>query len=773
MFVDLSGQPASELVGAKASRLGWLMGRGLPVPPGFVAPFEVTDRLLGPTPDLADLRAQLTSRIDPRGRYVVRSSANVEDQGRRSFAGQFASITGVRGVEAILEALSTVAGSGRAAHVRQYAQSAGVDPDSVRVAVIVQEMVAPVASGVAFSRDPVSGAEHVVIEAVSGEADQLLARGATPQLWIGAAGRLSRQPDDPILPEATAVEIVAMVEGISRTSREPVDVEWVWDGTGLHVVQLRPISGAEGAPRVWSSRMARDVLPGLIPPLVWSINVPVLSRVWADLISEALGEVGLDAGELVRAFGYRAYFNSSALGEVFTSLGMPSDALDVMRDGTSRAAVRPPVSILVRRTPRLARFAITLARWERRIRADRLSIDAERASLADVDPHSLSDAGLLARVGDLSGLLTRAGRLNVVTPLLADAWAASVRRAAEARGVDPGMVDPGQELPEVRAFDPAHALAELDPMDDVAWSGFLERFGHLSESPNDASVPTWAEGGSAVRGLAGPAAGRLDGRAASAGAANARARLLAATARWDRARTARRWGRAARYRLAREQVGYSYARVYALFRPTLLEAGRRLVEREVLAAAADVFLLDLAEVGEALRGALPGARTLVGARRAEMAEAADLHWPETIIGDEPVPIRGRARARVLTGVPTSRGRHTGPARIVVTLAEAGQVGPEDVLVLPAADVTWTPLLLRAGAVVTETGGMLSHASIVARELGLACVASVEGATRIPNGAQVCVDGSAGEVVVLDGDPPAGEPDAGATSSRSSGSGVAP
>jgi pyruvate,water dikinase len=131
-----------------------------------------------------------------------------------------------------------------------------------------------------------------------------------------------------------------------------------------------------------------------------------------------------------------------------------------------------------------------------------------------------------------------------------------------------------------------------------------------------------------------------------------------------------------------------------------------------------------------------------------MQEAADLHWPETIVGDDPVPIRGRARAQVLTGVPTSRGRHTGPARVVTSLATAGDIGPDDVLVLAAADVTWTPLLLRAGAVVTETGGMLSHASIVARELGLPCVASVEGATDIAEGARVCVDGATGEVLVL-------------------------
>jgi pyruvate,water dikinase len=135
-----------------------------------------------------------------------------------------------------------------------------------------------------------------------------------------------------------------------------------------------------------------------------------------------------------------------------------------------------------------------------------------------------------------------------------------------------------------------------------------------------------------------------------------------------------------------------------------------------------------------------------------MAEAAELTWPETIIGDDPVPIRGRSGARAMHGVPTSRGRHIGTARVVTSMASAPEVLPTDVLVLAAADVTWTPLLLRAGAVVTETGGMLSHASIIARELGIPCVASVAGATAIPEGARIAVDGGAGEVLVLEEEP---------------------
>ena len=71
--------------------------------------------------------------------------------------------------------------------------------------------------------------------------------------------------------------------------------------------------------------------------------------------------------------------------------------------------------------------------------------------------------------------------------------------------------------------------------------------------------------------------------------------------------------------------------------------------------------------------------------------------------------------------------------------------------MPYSDVGWTPLFARAGAVVAEAGGMLSHSSIVAREYRIPCVVSVGGAMRLPDGATVTVDGYAGTIVVEDGD----------------------
>ncbi|WP_418277426.1 PEP/pyruvate-binding domain-containing protein [Isoptericola jiangsuensis] len=100
----------------------------------------------------------------------------------------------------------------------------------------------------------------------------------------------------------------------------------------------------------------------------------------------------------------------------------------------------------------------------------------------------------------------------------------------------------------------------------------------------------------------------------------------------------------------------------------------------------------------------------------------------------------------LTGTPAGRGIATGTARIVAGPADFSRVRPGDILVCPLTDPAWTPLLRIVGGVVTETGGVLSHAAIVAREQRIPAVLGVAGATTaIRDGVRVTIDGATGSV----------------------------
>ena len=100
----------------------------------------------------------------------------------------------------------------------------------------------------------------------------------------------------------------------------------------------------------------------------------------------------------------------------------------------------------------------------------------------------------------------------------------------------------------------------------------------------------------------------------------------------------------------------------------------------------------------------------------------------------------------LKGTPGSRGVTTGVARVARTLDEARALEPGEILVAVTTMPPWTPLFGIASAVVTETGGPLSHCAIVAREYGIPAVVGAAGATQvIQTGQEITVDGSGGLV----------------------------
>ncbi|MFQ5517973.1 MAG: PEP-utilizing enzyme, partial [Acidimicrobiia bacterium] len=178
-----------------------------------------------------------------------------------------------------------------------------------------------------------------------------------------------------------------------------------------------------------------------------------------------------------------------------------------------------------------------------------------------------------------------------------------------------------------------------------------------------------------------------------------------------------------------------------------------LVAAGVLEDRRDVVLLSDGELERAYRGESidPG---VVAARRRDLQRAE-------AIG--PLPLRfegypGAVHVELdgsdhLQGWGASPGRHTGRPVVIRDLATA-DIQPGDILVAHSTDPSWTPLFLIAGAIVVEEGGPLSHAAIVARELGLPAVLHIAGAVQLLDGVtEVTVDGTAGTVVIHDGSEP--------------------
>lgn len=185
-----------------------------------------------------------------------------------------------------------------------------------------------------------------------------------------------------------------------------------------------------------------------------------------------------------------------------------------------------------------------------------------------------------------------------------------------------------------------------------------------------------------------------------------------------------------------------------VLRALLRECGRRLADAGVLDTAADVFYLLVDEID-----ALPtDVAKLVARRREEQRRLAGIVPPTVFSGRwEPSDTTPPALAGgdTLRGVGVCGGRVRGRVRIVRP-ETIDDLQPGEILVAEVTDVGYTAAFCYAAAVVTELGGPMSHAAVVAREFGFPCVVDVSGATRLlPSGALVEVDGTSGEIRVLE------------------------
>ena len=160
-----------------------------------------------------------------------------------------------------------------------------------------------------------------------------------------------------------------------------------------------------------------------------------------------------------------------------------------------------------------------------------------------------------------------------------------------------------------------------------------------------------------------------------------------------------------------------------------------------------MFFLTLEEVVQALQNARSDVAPLVRARRAEYArDQARPDPPATFVGSPPSVVQPPLGGDVFRGLPASAGVVEGSARVLTSSDQVDQLEPGEVLVVHTTDVGWTPTFLIAAGVVTELGGPLSHAAIVAREFGVPSVVNVIGATRaIKTGDKLRVDGDRGVV----------------------------
>jgi pyruvate,water dikinase len=198
-----------------------------------------------------------------------------------------------------------------------------------------------------------------------------------------------------------------------------------------------------------------------------------------------------------------------------------------------------------------------------------------------------------------------------------------------------------------------------------------------------------------------------------------------------------------------------------------MEFGRRFAQAGVVKEPGDVFHLIIDEIRETAEQ-LPNVdrRALVARRRAELERFGSMQPPPALgtpppgpPPDNPVnralgkffggPPQSSGEEGILRGNPGSPGLVRGRARVLRSLPETGGLEEGEILVAETTAPPWTPLFATAAAVVTDTGGVLSHCAVVAREYRIPAVVGTAMATStIKDGQSIEVDGDKGIVRIL-------------------------
>ena len=658
-----------------------------------------------------------------------------------------------------------------------------------------------------MTTDPDSEGHLTRIEATPGATDAVEA----------SARFLVRRDTLEIVPEPGTAHL-EFVEALARMGLRveqdlgvPQRIEWVVNHDGINLLATTPITQpsqplgtddgldtADPPDHTYTPHGVVEMIPGVAPPLLWTINRPMLEDAFRTTFADLGATTPPNDQPIVGRFRGRAALDLSAICNVTSSLpgGDPAEVqrqyLGEVLDAQAAQHGRPHLAT-----------ALKGRRVHKRIvdEVDLIAIAADGVVRMEIDLYEMPVRRLVAyrqRIRDLAwrgyaaevGASSAAGATYRALELLLERWLPEDEAASWAQLLTKGALDlspvggaraRGLEYVIDRYATEAIRAQIREPGDgkreQIAELGrdgrrFLEALDRAVRAIGSKSIygdETWGEDESWVwRQLQLLAAGerRDTARGGWSDDFAALCRHLATNKRWRRTRIITgqvvdlrvRWLRrqvqeTIRFLELRERAKNALLVLGGEERRIIVEASRRLVASGQIPNADSVRFLTDAELERMLFG-------LCGIDNEELDKRRRINHncvtagplPDWFVGQPSVQKEVETvSSGTLEGWAASPGRYTGPVRIITSLADGTRLQPGEVLVAHSTDPSWTPLFLVASAVVLEVGGPLSHAAIVAREFGLPAVLNVRGSTRaLQEGEKVTVDGNEGRIERHDG-----------------------
>ena len=766
-------------VGQKAANLSFLKRLGYSVPPGWVVPPGDDSKTV-----TKFLKPSVTTPL------IVRSSAIGEDSANASAAGQYLTIANVTSREALQSAIIDCQASYARANAIEYRcfMDSNLDnseeTESSGMAIIVQKQIKGLFSGVAFSQDPLNQfSPGVAIEVLPGGADQVVSGKVTPQRYLVNLPEFTLTEQD--RPDRSNIVVTResshsasvtipteLLESVALIAKEleelfqgiPQDIEWTYDGEKLWLLQTRSITTLQP---IWTRKIAAEVIPGLIKPLTWSINKPLTCGVWGEIFHLVLGKKGHDLNfQQTATLHYNhAYFNATLLGTIFLRMGLPAESLEFLTRGAKFS--KPPLKSTLSNLSGLWRLLKREWNLVHDFQQDYNKLFASALGEVKETPATeLSPAEILSRVETILEVLEHATYYSILAPL-----SFALRQAilkVEDRQLDQSQTPEIESMrslaelaadalkllsqAEITTTSSASLFAQIaeNPEGESVLSRFerwLDEYGYLSQVATDIAIPRWRDNPRPAREMftrffCDPVQRQQAQSTNQKQITSYKAKLV--QTRLD----------------LKGKVSEVYNQLLAHLRWSFLALEQHWLQTEKLNEPGDIFYLTMSEIStlqtnytEKLQQEL---WQLITQRKAELAENQKLeHIPYLVYGDRTPVISDTntpiiADERVFKGIGTSPGKVEGLVKVLSDFANTDQIDKQTIIVVPYTDAGWSPVLARAGGLIAEVGGRLSHGAIIAREYGIPAVMDIPNINKIlQNGQKVKIDGLLGVVEILD------------------------
>lgn len=751
---------------------------------------------------------------------AVRSSATAEDMSEASMAGQYDTFLDIQDEDSLLNRVRCCWASLDSPRTRAYLKEHGIELSQVAMAVVVQRLVPSDVAGVLFSANPQTGSKNeMLVEASWGLGESVVsglvqpdvlridkstgrvihARIADKQIMIppGMHGEVPVEEARRRIPCVKGGDVSALWKlGIQAANHfgKPQDIEWAIHDGNLFLLQSRPITTLEEAEAYeellkrtraelrdllaknhgpWVVHNISETLPHPTP-LTWSVVKRFMSG--AGGFGAMYRQAGFEPSPAVARDGFltlvagKIYMDASMAPEMFFE-GFPFKYdIDQLRKNPD-AAQNPPTipSGSMGARAKMARKAGAAAAMVHTLAADydkQLTTKFIPELVAYVNEEKRRELKALSNDQLIELWHAREKRVmdefapqSLLPSLISGAALAELKTFLEENFWDDDpdqlatLLSSGHQADKTVAANTQLYQVAQNEGAAVEW---LVEYGHRAPEEFDLSTPRWRERPDELLTMA----RRLKDGKNPADLHHAHLKkcddklntLRATLAEEDRKELDEKVALARGYMPFREDGKFYLMMGFDLLRDLALEIGRR------LEIGNEVFLLTMEELFDALNiGFAP--THLLAQRKIQRRAEKRIPLPYVIdesnldeIGSPPKVDREGA----MQAFAISPGGATGPARIVKSPSEAGDLGQRYILVCPSTDPSWTPLFTNAAGLILECGGTLSHGAVVAREMSIPAVVLREACTLLRDGDEITVDGRNG---IVSRTTPAEEPEA--------------